>query len=276
MPLLAFFPFDQLQTLLHDILYGLHGFLNVSWAWSIVALTVVVRLALLPMTIKAKRSMLAMQKLQPYVKQLQQKYKNDKQELNARMLEFYRDNKVNPLASCLPIVIQIPIFISLFRVLRHFSKHPPHGSMSALFGAVPNITKNTNDIGIIGIVLIVVYVGSQMFSSRVMSTTVDQRQQMMFMVLPVLFVPFVYKFPVGLMIYWISLNLLTLVEHVAIVRVFGPPPAVILPEDSKGRKKVVTPKGTNPKPKKGAETAPVNPDATPPTRPAGRKNKRRR
>lgn len=272
MPLSAILLIDPLRDVLHSVLYGLHSALGVSWALSIVALTFVVRIALLPLTIKSKRSMLSMQKLQPYVKQLQQKYKHDRQELNMRMLEFYRDNRVNPMASCLPILVQIPILFALFRLLNGFAKTPPAGDMSFLFGAIPDITEKTSNIGAWGWLLIVFYVCSQMFSSRVMATTADPRQRMLFMVLPLVFVPVVVKFPVGLLVYWITLNLLTLVEHVAIVQLSGSHGPVVLPEDTKGRKKVVTPKGSKPaKTPDGTATKPPARDA-----PRARRNKRRR
>ena len=89
-----------------------------SWGLSIIALTVVVRALLLPLTLKQFKSMQALQRLQPEIKELQEKYKDDKQRLNQEMMKFYQENKVNPLASCLPLVLQLPVFISLFYMLR--------------------------------------------------------------------------------------------------------------------------------------------------------------
>src|SRR5205809_4984814 len=90
---------------------------------SIIALTVVVRAALIPLTLKQFKSMQALQRLQPEIKELQAKYKDDKQRLNQEMMKFYQENKVNPLGSCLPLVAQMPVFIALFYMLRTDLKH---------------------------------------------------------------------------------------------------------------------------------------------------------
>ena len=84
---------------------------------SIVALTVLVRAALLPLTLKQFKSMQAMARLQPEIKELQEQYKGDSERLNQEMMKFYRENKVNPFASCLPMVAQLPVFLSLFYML---------------------------------------------------------------------------------------------------------------------------------------------------------------
>src|ERR1700692_4244865 len=93
---------------------------------AIILLTCVVMLALFPLTAKQARSMISMQKVQPEIKRLQQKYKNDKQKQNEEILKFYQENKINPLAGCLPLVMQFPIFISLFHVLRGVQSNVPH------------------------------------------------------------------------------------------------------------------------------------------------------
>ena len=85
---------------------------------AIIALTLLVRLLLLPLTLKQFKSMQAMARLQPEIKKLQEKYKDDKQRLNQEMMKFYQENKVNPFASCLPLVAQLPVFLSLFYMLR--------------------------------------------------------------------------------------------------------------------------------------------------------------
>src|ERR687885_286445 len=101
-----------------SILDFFHDSVGLGWGTSIIALTIVVRAALVPLTLKQFRSMQALQRLQPEIKALQAKYKDDKQRLNQEMMKFYQENKVNPLASCLPLVAQFPVFISLFYMLR--------------------------------------------------------------------------------------------------------------------------------------------------------------
>src|SRR5689334_17938219 len=109
-PLIDFF--ESIMKFFHDSV----GF---SWGFSIIALTVVVRAALVPLTVKQFKSMQALATLQPEIKKLQEKYKDDKQRLNQEMMRFYQENKVNPFSSCLPLVAQLPVFISLFYMLRH-------------------------------------------------------------------------------------------------------------------------------------------------------------
>ena len=103
--------FEQVLLFFHDTV----GF---GWGVSIIALTIVVRTLLLPLTIKQFRSMQGLQKLAPQIKEIQEKYKDDKQRQNQEMMKFYQENKVNPFGSCLPLVLQIPVFISLFYMLR--------------------------------------------------------------------------------------------------------------------------------------------------------------
>src|SRR2546423_3027987 len=100
------------------ILVFFHDNVSLSWGLSIIALTLVVRAALIPLTLKQFKSMQALQKLQPEMKKLQAKYKEDKQRLNQEMMKFYQENKVNPLGSCLPLAFQMPVFIALFYMLR--------------------------------------------------------------------------------------------------------------------------------------------------------------
>ena len=111
---------DSLYSLLNPIvlpltwlLNAIHVTLDVPWAWSIVILTVIVRIAMIPLTVKQQQSFRAMQMLQPQIKKLQAKYKDDRQKLNEEMMLFYRENKVNPFGSCLPLVVQLPIFFAL-------------------------------------------------------------------------------------------------------------------------------------------------------------------
>lgn len=251
-----------IENLLEYVLVWLHT-AGLSWAWSIIALTVIVRLAIFPITAKQTRSSLAMQRLQPYLKQLQAKYKDDRQELNQKMMEFYRDNKVNPLASCLPLLIQLPVFLSLFFVLKNPDVFVGRSTdFSWLLGFVEDIRQNINngmsardmakfDPNIVrnwvgaGWILLVVYVASQMLSTVTMMNSPNPQQKYMFLLLPVFFVPFILKFPVGVMLYWITTNLWSLFQYLLVVRFTDTDREVVLPADSKGRKKVVTPKASN-------------------------------
>ena len=94
--------------------HGLLGDFDGSWGWSIILLTFTVRLAILPLTFKGVKSMQRMQQLQPEIKEIQERYKGDKQRMNQEVMAFYQREKVNPLGSCLPLALQIPFFIALF------------------------------------------------------------------------------------------------------------------------------------------------------------------
>ena len=101
------------------VLKFFHNNVGLSWGMSIVAITVCTRAILVPLTYKQIKGMRAMQALQPQIKELQEKYKNDKQRMQQEMMRFYKENKVNPFASCVPLLAQLPVFITLFYTLRH-------------------------------------------------------------------------------------------------------------------------------------------------------------
>jgi YidC/Oxa1 family membrane protein insertase len=169
-----------------------------------------------------------MQNLQrhaPQMKEIQKKYKADKKKQQEELMKFYRENQINPAASCLPLVAQFPVFIALYFVLREFSKHPPGGDLSWLgHNFVPDITAHANAHWS-GYLLLVIYVASQLVSTMLMSSTMDKSQRIMLMVLPVVFVTFLLNFPVGLVIYWVTTNLWTVGQGL-ITRRLMPKPAV--------------------------------------------------
>jgi YidC/Oxa1 family membrane protein insertase len=206
---------DPIQRPLTALLEWLHGSVGLTWAWSIIALTLIVRFAIVPLTVKQIRSMQKLQQHAPELKAIQAKYKNrksreDRQRMNEEVMTFYRENKVNPAASCLPILVQIPIFISLFFVLNNFERKVlPQYPASEVdwLNLVPNITADVNAHWS-GWLLLVVYVVSQLASIISMPTT-DPRQRYIFIALPLVFIPFILTFPVGLMLYWATTNLWT-------------------------------------------------------------------
>ncbi len=111
-----------LEDLLTWALESLHTTVGLTWAWSIVALVVIVRMLLVPVTVRQIHSMQNLQAHAPEMKAIQQRWKHDRQRMNAELMQFYKDNQINPASSCLPILFQIPIFIGLFFVLRDFEK----------------------------------------------------------------------------------------------------------------------------------------------------------
>src|SRR5450631_3437598 len=204
--------FQPLIDVFETVLKFFHNTVGVSWGWSIVLLTIVVRAALVPLTVKQFKSM---QGLQPQLKALQAKYKDDKQRQQQELMKFYKENKVNPLGSCLPLVLQLPVFISLFYMLRqslrkdicpgvqaqyHLTTHAaagsttpcgPHGGASFLF--IPDLTNKAS--GAVLVTLIVLYVGTQLASSLMMSSpTMDKTQRQIMLFMPLFFVIFIINF----------------------------------------------------------------------------------
>jgi YidC/Oxa1 family membrane protein insertase len=176
--------------------------------------------------------------LQPEMKKLQERFKGDKERMNQEMMKFYRENKVNPFASCLPMVAQFPVFISLYYMLRtdlrrdicpdingvgtaHFDKPIPCGpSGESSFLFIKDLTDKAT--GSTLVILIILYVGTQLFSTLLMSTTTDKTQRMIFLALPFVFVTFVIQFPAGLLVYWITTNTWTIVQQAIIRKRLGP------------------------------------------------------
>ena len=108
---------DACQAVL-EFWHDLIGDFPDSWGWSIILLTFTVRLFILPLTFKGVKSMQRLQRLQPEIKKIQERYKDDRQRMNQEVMAFYQREKVNPLGSCLPLLLQIPFFIALFYLLR--------------------------------------------------------------------------------------------------------------------------------------------------------------
>jgi YidC/Oxa1 family membrane protein insertase len=218
----------------NGVLQFFHDSAGLSWGMSIIALTVVTRALLIPLTYKQLKGMRAMQALQPQIKELQEKYKNDKQRMQQEMMRFYKENKVNPLASCLPLLAQLPVFITLFYVLRHELPPDmgcPQAGHCAAYGAefffIDDLTGKATGGELIA--LLILYVGTQLASGAVMAVTADKSQRMMMFALPLIFVPFILSFPAGLILYWITTNFWTIGQQLVIKRII-PPPVVATPE----------------------------------------------
>ena len=212
---------DWLITFLHDDV-------GLTWGWSIVGLTVIVRLAMVPLTIKQIKSMNALRALQPQMKEIQEKYKGDRQKMNQAMMRFYQENKVNPFASCLPLLLQLPVFLALYFLL-----NGDDFEQEVLASGDPRNWLFVNDIlekatGGDLVILMVLFIASQMASTLVMSVTADKTQQRIMLLLPLVFAAFIPNFPAGLIIYWITTNFWTLGQQL-VVRRLSPPPAVVMP-----------------------------------------------
>jgi YidC/Oxa1 family membrane protein insertase len=222
---------------------------------SIVLMTVVIRAVLLPLTIKQFHSMQRLQQHMPELKSIQAKYKDDKQRQQQEVMKFYKENNVNPLGSCLPLAAQLPVFISLFYMLRqdlrknicpgvqlayqhqnHLSPGhttpcgPGHG---ANFLFIPDLTNKAT--GAVLVVLIILYVGTQLASSLMMaSPTMDKTQRQLMTFLPLVFVFIIINFPAGLLVYWITTNAWTMGQQYFIRRAIGAAPPPPSPPDGGG------------------------------------------
>ena len=189
---------SQARDLMRDLLSAIESVVG-NWGVAIILLTIIVRLVIFPLTWKQIRSQLAMQSLAPKIKELQQKHKGDKQKLQQETMRLYQEYRINPLASCLPLLLQMPIFILLYYSIRRYA---PLESATFLW-----FTLGQPDPYYI---LLVIYVASQLVSTELMLTPETQAQQKWMMrAMPLIFVAFLYKFPSGLFVYWITTNLWT-------------------------------------------------------------------
>ena len=154
----------QLIDACEAVLKFWHGAFG-SWGVAIIFMTFTVRLAILPLTFKGVKSMQRLQTLQPEIKAIQERYKDDKQRMNQEVMAFYQREKVNPLGSCFPLLLQIPFFISLFYLLRSDTFQADIAGNPG-FGPIDNLAEKVTDPVLLG-VLIVLYVGTQLAASWV-------------------------------------------------------------------------------------------------------------
>jgi YidC/Oxa1 family membrane protein insertase len=141
------------------------------------------------------------------MKEIQRKYKGDRQKLNEELMKFYKEKNINPASSCLPLLAQFPIFIGLYYTLRNFAKHPPPGDLSWLH-FVPSIAAHVTSHWS-GYVLLAVYVASQLASTYFMAGSMQQSQRILMYILPFAFIFVIARFPAGLVLYWMTTNLWT-------------------------------------------------------------------
>jgi YidC/Oxa1 family membrane protein insertase len=285
-----------------------------SWALAIVLLTVAMRLLLFPLFVKQIRNQRAMQTLQPKMKELQAKYKNDKEKLNQEMMALWREHGTNPLAGCLPLLVQIPIFFALFRVLNSlkpnkgctdvadptcFSSHygisvenVSHAAQAKIFNvpiaAAFDSSKETlhllaasaTSTKVLAGVLVVLMAASTFWTQRQMlarskasgvqqSDQMQQTQKILLYVLPLTFFIFGYRFPIGVLLYWLTTNVWSMgQQHFVIARMDANAAAVEQAKLSNA------PAGPAPgaKPVRSAPAAPAAPLAPSPTPPSTPQN----
>jgi YidC/Oxa1 family membrane protein insertase len=212
----------QFKDIIFEILRFLQGILG-NWGLAIIALTVLFRLALMPLTIKQTKSMYEMQRIQPKLKELQAKYKDDKQKLQEETMKFYQENKVNPFGGCLPLILQMPIFIALFQVLggtakkpgimlQYFDQLPAAAKEAAVrfYFLLPDITKTPQTVfklqGLLAavpyLVLVVLFGLSIWLPQQLMPG--ERQQKMIGTYMAVLFLWFGWISPAGVLLYWVT------------------------------------------------------------------------
>jgi YidC/Oxa1 family membrane protein insertase len=306
--------FSPLISVFEEILVFIHAHLvGGSWGLAIVLLTVLVRAILVPVTYKQLKSMQEMQRLAPEINKVKEKYKDDKQRQQQEVMKFYQANKINPLASCLPFALQLPVFISLFYMLRtdlkfdicgpqlkkYYSRElhrpitansqiPEHAVKvmghtvkgltetgcnvvypgSAKFLFIPDITAKAT--GVVLVVLIALYIASQIVSTLMATASADPNQRRLMLALPLVIVAFLFRYPAGLLVYWITTNCWTIVQQYFIRRRIGPAPpkAPKVVESANGR-----PSAPAPAPALAAAGAGAGAAVAPPQSP--RKKKKR-
>jgi YidC/Oxa1 family membrane protein insertase len=214
-----------------------------AWALSIIGLTLVIRAALIPLFVKQIKASRNMQLIQPKVKELQKKYGHDRERLAQETMKLYKDSGTNPFASCLPILLQMPIFFALFRLLDNASHGVPKGVLTAdqakdfgaakLFGVVPlsdTFLKADGDVAVMvtAAFLVVAMTATTFLTQRqlmsknmpadALSGPYAQQQKMLLYVLPVVFAVGGIAFPIGVLLYWTTSNLWTMGQQFYVIR----------------------------------------------------------
>ena len=212
---------DACQWVL-EFWHGIIGDGPNSWGWSIILLTFTVRILILPLTFKGVKGMQRLQVLQPEIKKIQERFKDDKQRQQQEVMAFYQREKVNPLSSCLPLLLQIPFFISLFYLLRSQAFKEDIAANPGFYPIDNLAEKITGDPVLLG-VLIALYVGTQLAASAVTAFSADPMQRRIMFALPFVFVIFIINFQAGLIVYWITTNVWTIGQQLLVKKLYPKP-----------------------------------------------------
>jgi len=235
------FILNPLYNIVSGVIVFIHKLLSpvfgsnsgVTWSLSIMGLVVIIRIILIPLFVKQIKSQRALTALQPHMKEIQKKYKDDRQKQSEEMMKLYKEHKTNPLASCFPIIAQAPIFFSLFTVLNGIAKNKPHGflkgeylvsaAQAKFFGAPISETFLGSDkvtVKIVTVLLIAFMSGTTFTTQRQLmvkgmpkmdasNNMMLQQQKIMLYLFPIIFAISGVNFPVGVLIYWSTTNLWT-------------------------------------------------------------------
>jgi YidC/Oxa1 family membrane protein insertase len=188
--------------------------IGLGWGLAIVGLTLLVRVCTLPLVVRQFRAQRELRQHMPEMRALQQRHKDDRETLTREMQAYYREHGINPLSAFAPLLIQIPVFISLYYLMRHDVKGGLFGSSGLLF--IPHLTQKPH--GAVLLALIMTYLVSQITGSLIATRSMQGGQRGLMLALPLLFVGIVARFPAGLAVYWITTSLWTLGQQVAFWR----------------------------------------------------------
>ena len=218
--------FSPIVSLLGRLLLFFHdGPLDAPWWLSIVLLTVVVRTILFPLTVRQVRSMRAVQDLKPEMDKIRAQYQNNRQLQQQEIMKLYQERKVNPIGGCLPILVQLPIFLGIFYTIRQF------GGYQMGDRVVEPMYPSFHEGGILWFqnlsvqdpyfLLPIISALTMLASTEITAKNIDPQQRWLMRLLPIVFTVFLISFPAGLFVYWITSNLVTLVQNYIIYN-FGP------------------------------------------------------
>ncbi|MDQ3285918.1 MAG: membrane protein insertase YidC [Actinomycetota bacterium] len=198
--------FGPLTGLISDVLESFHSW-GAPWWLSIVLLTVLVRAVLFPLTIRQVKNMRAMQELKPDMDSIRARYKDDRQKQQEAIMNLYRERRVNPLAGFLPILVQIPVFITMYRVIRNHEETFPSFASGGLLWFV-DLTRADPYF-----ILPVLSASILFVAGGISSRNVAPGQRSMMRLMPIAFTAFIARFPAGLFVYWVTSNTITLVQN---------------------------------------------------------------
>jgi len=223
--------------------FGKDGNESIKWSLSIIGLVIVIRIILIPLFVKQIKSQRALTALQPHMKEIQKKHKDDRQKQSEEMMKLYKEHKTNPLASCFPILAQAPIFFALFTVLNGIARNTPHGVLrgellvsaqeAKFFGANLSNTFLSSDSNtqtkLVTVVLIAFMSATTFITQRQLmvkgmpkmdssNNMMLQQQKIMLYVFPVIFAVSGVNFPVGVLIYWSTTNLWTFGQQFYVIK----------------------------------------------------------
>ena len=212
-----------------------------DWGLAIIILTVFIRLLLIPLTVKQTRSMYELQRVQPKLKEIQKKYKDDKQKQQEEVLKFYQENKVNPLGGCLPMILQMPVFFALFRVLGGTAENPgllmqhlaTTGEVGAFYFLIPDISKAPREVFAIEglyaaipyVILVVLFAVSIWLPQQLMPG--ERQQKMIGAYMAVVMLYFGWISPAGVLLYWVTSSAWGVAQQQIMLRMYKQSEAAI-------------------------------------------------